>query len=129
MGVTTATLSNGNLALLRDLSDFGDLAFQKLFSAETYGSYKPAPATYNGAVMDLNATAGEVAMVAAHLGDLQAARSHGMRTVYVERPREEEWGVDDERYKAAKGWVDLWISEGEGGLGKLATVLKEVQNQ
>ncbi len=128
MGVSTATLSNGNLALLRDLADFGDLAFQMLFSAETYAAYKPSPATYTGAVRDLNAKPGEVAMVAAHLGDLQAARSHGMRTVYVERPREEEWGVDDERYQAAKGWVDLWISEGEGGLGKLAKELKEVRN-
>lgn len=29
-------------------------------------------------------------MVAAHLGDLRAARASGLRTIYVERDREEE---------------------------------------
>lgn len=30
-------------------------------------------------------------MVAAHLGDLHAARENGLRTIYVERDREEAW--------------------------------------
>lgn len=56
-----------------------------------------------------------VAMVAAHLNDLKAARGQGFKTIYVERPREEDWRVDSEDYKEAKGWVDLWITEDEEG--------------
>ncbi|KJZ76336.1 hypothetical protein HIM_04418 [Hirsutella minnesotensis 3608] len=41
-GLVTATLSNGNLALLRDLDDFGALGFRELLSAETFGAYKPS---------------------------------------------------------------------------------------
>lgn len=55
-------------------------------------------------------------MVAAHLGDLDAARKLGLRTVYIERPGEENWGPDEDRYKDAKKWVDVWVADGEGGL-------------
>lgn len=47
-------------------------------------------------------------MVAAHLNDLRAAKDNGLKTVYVERPGEEEWGKDE--VEKARGWVDLWIS-------------------
>ena len=63
---------------------------------------------------------GEVAMVAAHLGDLWAAREEGMRTVYVQRRGEEDWGEGEERYVRARGWVDMWVAEGEGGFGEVA---------
>ncbi|KAH8169182.1 haloacid dehalogenase-like hydrolase domain-containing protein [Sarocladium implicatum] len=132
-GYQLATLSNGNTALLSDLVDFSPdgLAFDKLLSAETFGAYKPDPRTYRGAVEALlgewEGRMGEVAMVAAHLGDLQAARGLGMRTVYVEREGEEAWGEEEERYKEAKEWVDLWIGLGEGGFESVARHLKTVR--
>ena len=86
--------------------------------------YKPRSEVYLGACRLLGASGpGEVAMVAAHLGDLEAARGLGMRTVYVERRGEEEWGVEEERYKEARGWVDLWVGEGEGGFEEVARAL------
>lgn len=118
-GLVTATLSNGNTALLRDLDAFGGLGFDVLLSAEDFGCYKPNPRTYLGAVERLGMEGpAEVAMVAAHLGDLKAARALGMRTVYVEREGEEEW--DDEGIEEAKVWVDVWIGLGEGGFVELA---------
>lgn len=80
-----ATLSNGNRALLEDLVAHADLAFHRLISAEDFRAYKPRPEVYRGACGMLGLEPGEVAMVAAHLGDLAAARAVGMRTVYVER--------------------------------------------
>lgn len=115
-----STLSNGNVALLRDLVDFGGLAFSKLLSAETFGAYKPAPQVYHGAARELGLDTSRVALVAAHLEDLAAARACGLRTVYVERPDEEAWPVDDPRRKEARDWVDLWIAEGDGGFHRLA---------
>ncbi|EGR45547.1 uncharacterized protein TRIREDRAFT_51483, partial [Trichoderma reesei QM6a] len=121
---TTATLSNGNTSLLRDLSDFGGLAFDRIFSAETFRAYKPDPGTYLGAVRALGLRPDEVALVAAHLKDLRAARECGLGTIYVERDREEEWGREEERFVEAKGWVDLWVEEGEGGLLGVAERLR-----
>ncbi|KAK3685460.1 haloacid dehalogenase [Podospora appendiculata] len=117
---TVAALSNGNQALLADLDRHGGLGFHRLTSAEDFKAYKPDPATYLGACVALGLEPGRVAMVAAHLGDLAAARRNGLRTVYVERSREEEWRVDEERYAEARGWVDLWVEEGQGGFLEVA---------
>lgn len=125
-GLATATLSNGNRSLLEDLDAFGNLGFGRLFSAEDFGAYKPDPKVYLGAAERLGCEPGEVAMVAAHLNDLDAARKLGLRTVYVERDGEEDWEVGSERYEAAKGWVDLWVGVDEGGFVEVARRLRDV---
>lgn len=67
-------------------------------------------------------------MVATHLGDLEAARGCGLRTVYVEREGEEGWS--EERVEGAKreGWVDIWVKVEEtdsgGGFLEVARRLK-----
>ncbi|RGP81696.1 haloacid type ii [Fusarium longipes] len=122
----TSTLSNGNVSLLKDLNDFGNLGFQNLLSAEKFGAYKPNPRVYTGAVRELGLEPDEVAMVAAHLSDLAAARACGLRTVYIERPREEDWVEDDERYQQAKEWVDLWITADDEGFLTLVQKLEEL---
>ncbi|KAI1104479.1 haloacid dehalogenase [Jackrogersella minutella] len=116
----TSTLSNGNQSLLQDLNAYGDLGFRKILSAADFGAYKPHPSTYLGAAAALGFRPDEVAMVAAHLGDLAGARSNGLRTIYVERHREESWSPDDLQYKEARGWVDLWVTESEDGLLEVA---------
>ncbi|KAI5462364.1 HAD-like domain-containing protein [Mariannaea sp. PMI_226] len=124
----TSTLSNGNLSLLHDLNDFGELGFQEFISAETFKAYKPNPVVYQGAARKLGVQPEETALVAAHLGDLEAAKACGYRTVYVERPQEEgrKWAKDTENYQQAKDWVDLWVSEDEDGFRALARKLEEV---
>lgn len=117
---TTAALSNGNRSLLSDLNTHAKLGFQQLISAEDFKAYKPDPATYLGACRMLGYEPGEVAMVAAHLGDLEAASRCGMRTIYVERSGEEDWEMEEERYAGARKWVDLWVGEGEGGFVEVA---------
>lgn len=126
LGLVTATLSNGNQSLLADLDSSGGLGFSRLLSAEDFGVYKPDPRVYLGAAEKLGVRPGEVAMVAAHLNDLDAARRLGLRTIYVERKGEEDWSVDDERYEAAKEWVDLWIGLDEDGFVGVARALKSL---
>ncbi|KAF9882317.1 haloacid type ii [Colletotrichum karsti] len=119
----TSTLSNGNRGLLRDLDSFGNLGFKRILSGEDWKAYKPNPVVYDGAVTALlgeGAEKGQVAMVAAHLGDLAAARGRGFKTVYVERLREEDWDVGSQQYEEARGWVDVWVKEGEGGFEEVA---------
>ena len=110
--LTTATLSNGNVELLEDLARHGHLDWIHIFSSNMWDSYKPSPKVYLGAAEKLDLRPGECAMVAAHLGDLKAAKSNGLQTIYVERPQEEVLDIDKARME---GYVDLWVKEGEGG--------------
>lgn len=111
----TCTLSNGNISLLSDLRTFSDIPFTHLFSAEMFGTYKPAPNVYLGAARKLDLPPDQCAMVAAHLNDLKAAKQLGFQTIYVERAGEEDWGVGDIERAKIDGWVDIWVVEGSKG--------------
>ncbi|KAK3067400.1 hypothetical protein LTS18_001139, partial [Coniosporium uncinatum] len=119
----TATLSNGNLSLLNDLKTHANMPFTHIFSAEMFGSYKPSPKVYLGAAEKLGLSPGECAMVAAHLGDLKAAKDLGFRAIYVQRPLEEDW--EQPKVEEAKNadWVDIWVSQDEEGFLTVAEKL------
>jgi 2-haloacid dehalogenase len=119
----TCTLSNGNIGLLDDLKAHAKLDFTHIFSSEQFGTFKPNQAVYLGAAQKLGISPGECVMVAAHLGDLEAAKSCGYQTVYVERPLEED--LDGEGIERAKksGFVDVWVSGDENGFLAVAEKL------
>ncbi len=83
-----ATLSNGNISLLADLSRYAGLQWDTLFSAELFGHYKPDPEAYLGAARLLGLAPAEVMLVAAHKSDLRAAAQCGLQTALVLRPLE-----------------------------------------
>ena len=85
---TVAPLSNGSVALLTALSKRAGITWDCVLSAELFGAYKPDPAVYQGALRLLDATPSEAMLVAAHPGDLRAARAQGLRTAYIPRPLE-----------------------------------------
>ena len=116
----TATLSNGNTSLLRDLAEYGKLPYKHIASAEDFKAYKPHPEVYNGAAKKLGLQTRECGLIAAHLGDLQAAKGCGYQTIYIERREEETW--DQEKVEKAKkdGWVDMWLGIDEGGFEEVA---------
>lgn len=116
----TATLSNGNMSLLQDLKQHGSLPFTYLVSSENFGAYKPSPKVYNGAAQRLDLHPSECALVAAHLGDLKAAKACGFQTIYLERALEEEWSMDQIEQAKLEGIVDLWISQDSEGLPAVA---------
>lgn len=82
------TLSNGNMSLLVDLGRHGGLRWDCVLSAELAGHYKPEPEAYLMVSRLLDLPPERLMMVAAHAGDLHAARGLGMRTAYVRRPQE-----------------------------------------
>src|ERR1700719_5400172 len=83
-----APLSNGNIALMANLAKFGGLPWDVILGAELAKHYKPDPETYLSAPYFLDLKPEEVMMCAAHVYDLQAARSHGLRTGFIYRPTE-----------------------------------------
>ena len=120
----TVTLSNGNLSLLNDLHVYAKIDFTHVFSAELFGSYKPSPKVYLGAVEKLGLKPSECAMVASHLSDLKAAKSTGLQAIYVERPSEEDWSDELVENARTEGWVDLWIPAGQEGFVTMAERLR-----
>ena len=83
-----ATLSNGNVSLLVNMARFGGLPWDTVLSAELFRHYKPDREVYLGAADLLGCRPAEVMMVAAHSGDLKAARACALRTAFVSRPLE-----------------------------------------
>ena len=85
---TIATLSNGNIALLTNMTKRADLRWDCILSSELAGHYKPDPEVYLTAARLLGLTSEEIMMVAAHNADLRAAQSVGFRTAFVYRTQE-----------------------------------------
>jgi 2-haloacid dehalogenase len=83
-----APLSNGNIALMTDLAKHSKLPWDCVLGAELVRHYKPDREVYLSAADFLGLQVGEVMMVAAHLGDLRAAKSVGVKTAFVTRPME-----------------------------------------
>jgi len=83
-----ATLSNGNVSLLVEMAKFASLPWDTVLSAELFHHYKPDREVYLGAADLLGLRPSEVMMVAAHSGDLKAAKACGLKTAFVSRPLE-----------------------------------------
>jgi len=85
---TISPLSNGNVALLADMGKHAGLPWDLILSAELARHYKPDREAYLTAVNLLELKPEEVMMCAAHSSDLKAARSFGLRTGFIHRPKE-----------------------------------------
>jgi len=82
------TLSNGNIGLMTRMAKRAGLPWDVVLGAEPARAYKPMPESYLRNAEMLNLDPGEVMLVAAHNGDLQAAASVGLRTAFVLRKHE-----------------------------------------
>lgn len=83
-----APLSNGNIALMVDVAKRAGIPWDAILGAEISQTYKPSPAAYLRTAEALMLKPEEVCMVAAHNGDLIAARACGLRTAFFPRPME-----------------------------------------
>ena len=83
-----APLSNGNIRLMLDLAKRAGLPWDAILGAEVAQAYKPSPKAYLRAAETLMLKPEQVCLVAAHNGDLAAARRLGFRTAFIPRPTE-----------------------------------------
>lgn len=83
-----APQSNGNIALITNMAKRAGLPWDVVLGAEVVQHYKPCPAAYSLAAERLGLKPEECMMVAAHNGDLLAAKKQGLRTAFVVRPQE-----------------------------------------
>jgi 2-haloacid dehalogenase len=111
------TLSNGNVSLLANMAKHAALPWDVILSAELCRHFKPDPEVYRMAAELLGPEPEAVMLVAAHNGDLLAARQEGLRTGFVARPT--EYGPhQDKDFKAEHDWDVV-----AGDFGELATKL------
>lgn len=112
-----APLSNGNLSLLTNMGKHAGLPWDCILSTELVRHYKPDPETYlmPGEFFDLPPA--QVMMVAAHEGDLQAAKKLGLKTAFVHRPL--EFGPSRQPTMPAAGEFDFTARD----FRELATLL------
>ena len=97
------TLSNGNVGLLTRMAKNAGLPWDVVLGAETAQAYKPLPQAYLRSAELLNLRPAEVMLVAAHNGDLAAARATGLATAFVGRPT--EYGPHQKHdFKADSDW-------------------------
>ncbi|WP_353685242.1 haloacid dehalogenase type II [Mesorhizobium sp.] len=83
-----APLSNGNIALMLNMAKRSRIPWDAILGAEVVQAYKPAPEAYLRTADVLAMKPDEICLVAAHNGDLAAARACGLRTAFVPRPTE-----------------------------------------
>ena len=112
-----APLSNGNISLMTDLAKHSGLPWDCILGAELVRHYKPDREVYQSAADILDLEVGEVMMVAAHLGDLRAAKGVGLRTAFVTRPL--EFGPEGKPDLQPDSAVDLAAKEFNDLAGQL----------
>jgi 2-haloacid dehalogenase len=83
-----APCSNGSIALMTRLAKHGGLPWDCVLGAELARDYKPKPHVYIACCSALRLDPSDVMMVAAHNGDLAAARDAGLQTAFVARMTE-----------------------------------------
>lgn len=82
------TLSNGNISLMINMARRAGLPWDAILGAEIAQAYKPARQAYLAAAAALDIAPEDLCLVAAHHGDLAAARSAGLMTAFIPRPME-----------------------------------------
>jgi 2-haloacid dehalogenase len=80
-----------SLALVIAVSRRNSIAWDAVIPCEMLRVYKTEPEAYQRAARLLQASPGDILMVACHNFDLDAARGEGFRTAFVRRP--DEWGA------------------------------------
>ena len=111
------TLSNGNIGLLTEMAKHAGLPWDCVLSAEVFKAYKPDPRTYLGVAGVFDIAPRQVMLAAAHHDDLAAARACGLRTAYIERPK--EFGATQPKDVSPQAGNDLHVSD----IGALADLL------
>lgn len=100
-----APLSNGNIALITNMAKYSGLPWDVVLGAELVRHYKPDREVYLSAADFLDLKPEQVMMVAAHVGDLRAARACGLRTGFIYRPN--EYGPGRKADTATQGDFDV----------------------
>lgn len=100
-----APCSNGSIGMMARLAKFASLPWDAIVGADIAKMYKPQREVYLASAAALRIAPENVIMVAAHNGDLAAAREAGLKTAFF--PRAREHGPDQTSDLEASGPWDI----------------------
>ncbi|QRW09290.1 haloacid dehalogenase (HAD) hydrolase superfamily [Ceratobasidium sp. AG-Ba] len=110
-------LSNGSARNLITMNRASGATWDYILTSDLTNAIKPSPEAYKSTIRLLGLKPDEIAMVASHEYDLQAAISQGMRSIYITRETED---MEVDKTTLTKQF-DLVVDE--GGLVELASKL------
>jgi 2-haloacid dehalogenase len=84
----TATVSNGNTAIMCDLARRNDFRWDAILGADHARDFKPKAGVYLAAADAFGLSPQQCMMCAAHGSDLRAAADNGLQTAFIARPEE-----------------------------------------
>ena len=96
-----------------------DLPWDFVLAGDLMQTYKPNPKTYTTACSLLSLPPSSVAMVAAHLYDMEHAKKIGMSTIYIRRPTEDTTHEGKNGKEEELEYVDIVVD----GFEELAELL------
>ncbi|MDX1544271.1 MAG: haloacid dehalogenase type II [Christiangramia sp.] len=116
-GIQLVAFSNGKPEVLQDQLEFAEIDhfFSRILSVEACKKYKPHPKAYKYALKEMNCSASDAMMVAAHGWDIAGAQEVGMRTAFVERPGKNLYplaSAPDLRLKKLTGLAEVFSKTG-----------------
>lgn len=117
-------LANGSTRLQLDLMKASNLPFHMLFSSQLLGKTKPDAEIYTKALELMQVAPSEAIMVAAHAYDLRAAKTVGMKTIYVQRTTEDFTENIDQVRDEVDFFIDGTSGDEKCGFGELADILQ-----
>ena len=86
-GYTMVALTNGSLELVQKQFDYAGISpfFDRIFSVEVTGKFKPHPDTYLHVLDQMQIPANKAMLLAAHAWDILGAQRVGIQTAFVSR--------------------------------------------
>jgi len=111
-GLASGTNQRQPHPLMTDMAKNAGLPWDCVLGAELVRHYKPDAEVYRSAADFLDLPPADVMMVAAHLGDLRAAKAVGLKTAFVARPL--EYGPAGKPDLKADGSVDVSAADFNG---------------
>ena len=105
------TLSNGNISLLINMAKNSGLPWDVIFSSELTDRYKPDVKVYTKAAELLDLPSDKIIMVAAHSQDLIAAKSAGLKTAFVSRPKEFGDNTEEKDQDSFGAQFDVYVND------------------
>ncbi len=86
-GIAIVALTNGGAEQTAAMLERAGLLqrFERIFSVEEVGAYKPDARTYRHVLAELELQAGDATLIAAHAWDVVGARAAELRAIWVAR--------------------------------------------
>jgi len=87
-GFLIVALSNGTLEVVSEQLNSAGINpfFERIFSIQSVGKFKPHPATYKHVLDRMEISSDKAMMVAAHPWDVVGAAKAGLQTAFIQRP-------------------------------------------